>query len=152
MTTTSSSSFSWIKSAILRQACLDALVKLDPRALWKNPVMFVTAVGAVLSSFVLVRDGLGGHPSAFVLQITLWLWFTVLFANFRGGDGGRTRQGAGRLLARFPLTDLWRAGSIKRGNRASPHRSSSPATWSFARPTTSMPGDGDGGGRHRQRR
>ncbi|MGO9862361.1 MAG: potassium-transporting ATPase subunit KdpB [Terriglobales bacterium] len=64
---------------IIRRALVDALVKLDPRTMMKNPVMFVVEVGAVLTTVLLFRDK---HNFAFNLQITLWLWFTVLFANF----------------------------------------------------------------------
>jgi K+-transporting ATPase ATPase B chain len=68
---------------IVRRATLDSLVKLDPRNMMKNPVMFVVEVGSVATSILLVRDTLR-HQGAFGfnLQITLWLWFTVLFANF----------------------------------------------------------------------
>ena len=68
---------------IVRRALLDSLLKLDPRHMMKNPVMFVVEVGSVATSILLVRDVLR-HPGAFGfnLQITLWLWFTVLFANF----------------------------------------------------------------------
>ena len=68
---------------IVRRALLDSLVKLDPRNMMKNPVMFVVEVGSVATSILLVRDVLR-HQGAFGfnLQITLWLWFTVLFANF----------------------------------------------------------------------
>jgi K+-transporting ATPase ATPase B chain len=72
------------EGAILRRAALDALRKLDPRQQVKNPVMFVVLVGAILTTVLLIRDVLaGGTPdSGFNLQIALWLWFTVLFANF----------------------------------------------------------------------
>ncbi|HLM79576.1 MAG TPA: potassium-transporting ATPase subunit KdpB [Terriglobales bacterium] len=64
---------------IIRRALVDALVKLDPRTMMKNPVMFVVEVGSVVTTVLLF----GGKQSfAFNLQITLWLWFTVLFANF----------------------------------------------------------------------
>ena len=68
---------------ILGQASIDALRKLDPRLMVKNPVMFVVEVGSVLTSALLIDD-LINHRSGlgFNLQITLWLWFTVLFANF----------------------------------------------------------------------
>ncbi|HXR15410.1 MAG TPA: potassium-transporting ATPase subunit KdpB [Terriglobales bacterium] len=68
---------------IVRRALLDSLVKLDPRNMMKNPVMFVVEVGSVATSVLLIRDVLR-HQGAFGfnLQITLWLWFTVLFANF----------------------------------------------------------------------
>jgi len=68
---------------IVRQATLDSLVKLNPRKMMGNPVMFVVEVGSVITTILLARDV--SHPSGaltFDLQITLWLWFTVLFANF----------------------------------------------------------------------
>ncbi len=64
---------------IIRRALADAVVKLDPRTMMKNPVMFVVEVGAVVTTVLLFRDK---QSFAFNLQITLWLWFTVLFANF----------------------------------------------------------------------
>jgi len=68
---------------IVRRALWDSLVKLDPRNMMKNPVMFVVEVGSVATTVLLIRDLLK-HQGAFGfnLQITLWLWFTVLFANF----------------------------------------------------------------------
>src|ERR1700739_2130805 len=68
---------------ILKTAILDSFRKLHPRMMVKNPVMFVVEVGAVVTSIQLVREAL--QPAGqfgFGLQITLWLWFTVLFANF----------------------------------------------------------------------
>jgi K+-transporting ATPase ATPase B chain len=70
-------------SSIVAAALLDSVKKLDPRKMVKNPVMFVVEVGSVLTTLLLIdntvhlRAGFG-----FNLQITLWLWFTVLFANF----------------------------------------------------------------------
>jgi K+-transporting ATPase ATPase B chain len=68
---------------ILRNAIVDSFWKLDPRLMVKNPVMFVVEVGAVITLVVLVAN-LVQHTGnfRFGLQITLWLWFTVLFANF----------------------------------------------------------------------
>jgi K+-transporting ATPase ATPase B chain len=68
---------------IIRRSLSDAFVKLDPRIMMKNPVMFVVEIGSVITSIYLFRD-LAAHKHAlgFDLQITLWLWFTVLFANF----------------------------------------------------------------------
>src|ERR1700710_2783257 len=60
-----------------------AFVKLDPRTLIKNPVMFVLEVVSALTTVILLRDIVtGGGHIAFEFQIALWLWFTVLFANF----------------------------------------------------------------------
>lgn len=68
---------------IVATAAVDSLRKLDPRRMIRNPVMFVVEIGSVLTT-VLVMRGLGTHHGIpwFNLQITLWLWFTVLFANF----------------------------------------------------------------------
>jgi len=68
---------------ILRNAIVDSFWKLDPRLMVKNPVMFVVEVGAVITLVVLVSNLVQHHGDfRFGLQITLWLWFTVLFANF----------------------------------------------------------------------
>ena len=68
---------------IVRRAAKDSIVKLNPATLLKNPVMFVVEVGAALTTVFLIRDAvIGAHGLGFELQIDLWLWFTVLFANF----------------------------------------------------------------------
>jgi K+-transporting ATPase ATPase B chain len=68
---------------IVLPAIGSAFVKLDPRVLMKNPVMFVLEVVTALTTIILVRDLVtGGQNLAFEFQIVLWLWFTVLFANF----------------------------------------------------------------------
>jgi K+-transporting ATPase ATPase B chain len=68
---------------IVRKALLDSMIKLNPRTMMKNPVMFVVEVGSVITTVLLVQD-IVRHTGTFSfdLQITLWLWFTVLFANF----------------------------------------------------------------------
>ncbi|MGZ5852391.1 MAG: potassium-transporting ATPase subunit KdpB [Hyphomicrobium sp.] len=72
--------------SILRPAIVDSFKKLSPRVLAKNPVMFVVAVGSLLTTGLLVRD-IAHHaaehaPVWFSAAVTIWLWFTVLFANF----------------------------------------------------------------------
>ncbi len=68
---------------IVRTAAIGALVKLNPVTMLKNPVMFVVEVGSVLTTVLCVRDAIAGSPDlGFSFQITAWLWFTVLFANF----------------------------------------------------------------------
>jgi K+-transporting ATPase ATPase B chain len=69
-------------SKIIKQAIIDSFKKLDPRLLVKNPVMFIVGVGAVLSTIIVFRGIFTGSISSFNIQITIWLWFTVLFANF----------------------------------------------------------------------
>jgi len=70
-------------SKIMGRALGDAVVKLNPAAMVKNPVMFVVEIGCVITTIYSVRDLLLRHPTLrFDVQITSWLWFTVLFANF----------------------------------------------------------------------
>lgn len=71
------------RSLVLR-ALGDAFRKLDPRHQVRNPVMFVVEVGSVLTTLLLIQAlaGRAEAPTGFILAITLWLWFTVLFANF----------------------------------------------------------------------
>src|SRR5689334_19687750 len=70
--------------ALLRRAAAEAFPKLDPRLMVKNPVMFVVEVGSVITTLVLLQGLFGLIPVnlGFVFQVTVWLWFTVLFANF----------------------------------------------------------------------
>jgi len=67
--------------AILARAAVSSFMKLNPVSLLKNPVIFVTEVGAALTTIGLLAGG-AGESAGFALQISLWLWFTVLFANF----------------------------------------------------------------------
>src|SRR4051794_34558252 len=68
---------------ILRRATKDSFVKLNPIHLMRNPVMFVVEVGALLVTVFVLRDLIQGAKNVgFGAQISLWLWFTVLFANF----------------------------------------------------------------------
>ena len=80
-------------AAILRQASLDSLKKLDPRTQLKNPVMFITLLGAFLSFQQLFTSK---DPRSYVLQIALWLLFTVVFANFAES----VAEGRGKAQAR----------------------------------------------------
>jgi len=66
---------------IITQATFEAFKKLSPRSMLRNPVMFVTEVGAAITTLgIFLRSG--NEPMGFVIQVALWLWFTVLFANF----------------------------------------------------------------------
>ncbi len=73
-----------LSAEMLRRALLDSIIKLDPRNMVRNPVMFVVEVGSVLTT-VLWFQALGGQgeaPASFIGAVSIWLWFTVLFANF----------------------------------------------------------------------
>src|SRR4051794_22798355 len=70
-------SASMFEPAIMRRAVVDAVIKLDPRQMARNPVMFVVEIGSVLTTFLAIRD-----TDGFATLVAIWLWFTVLFANF----------------------------------------------------------------------
>ena len=83
MTKTYETSRAFRRELYLR-AVVDAFIKLDPRRMLRNPVMFVVEVGASLTTLLFIQSlvAAGEAPSWFIGMITLWLWFTVLFANF----------------------------------------------------------------------
>jgi len=111
----------------MRQALKDSLTKLDPRLQVKNPVMFVVLVGSVISLFEAFA-----HPSTFTWSITIWLFLTVIFANFaeamaegRGKPGGDLAQMRSETEARRLRPD----GT----EELVPAASSPRVTWWFAR-------------------
>jgi potassium-transporting ATPase ATP-binding subunit len=83
MTTTPRTATSMLDAAILWPALGQSFRKLDPRLMWRNPVMFVVEIVSTLTTVLFIRDLFtGGTHLGFALQINIWLWFTVLFANF----------------------------------------------------------------------
>jgi len=95
-----SKSFSLFERDIVVQAVVNSFKKLDPRQQLKNPVMFVVWVGSVLTTalFFQAISGQGEAPAGFILAVTLWLWFTVLFANFAEALAeGRSRAQAASM-------------------------------------------------------
>jgi potassium-transporting ATPase ATP-binding subunit len=92
-------------------ALADAFNKLDPRVQWRNPVMFVVYVGSAFTTALAVAQ-----PSAFTVLVALWLWFTVLFANFAEALAeGRSKAQAASLrgLKKKPGQRSWRAHTSK---------------------------------------
>src|SRR5580700_7368839 len=89
----STKSISLFDRDIMMKAVVDSFTKLDPRQQLKNPVMFVTLVGAVLTFQQLFTSK---EPTSYVLQIALWLLFTVVFANFAEA----VAEGRGKAQAR----------------------------------------------------
>ena len=82
-TTSTTADIGLFDGAILRRAAGQAVLKLNPRGLARNPVIFVTGLTSVLVTILVIRDGLVHAPTFGIgLQIAIWLWFTVLFANF----------------------------------------------------------------------
>src|SRR5580704_11743522 len=86
--------------SLLRPAVLDALRKLDPRIQWRNPVMFVVYIGSILTTALWFQAlaGQGEAPGWFIFNVAIWLWFTVLFANFAEALAeGRSKAQAANL-------------------------------------------------------
>ncbi len=69
---------------LYQRAGLDAFCKLNPRWMVRNPVMFVVEIGSLLTTVLWIQAlvGRGEAPASFIGAVTIWLWFTVLFANF----------------------------------------------------------------------
>lgn len=82
---------------ILTRAVLDSFRKLDPRWQYRNPVMFVCEVGALVTLIFFVRDLFSHGPAGFDFAISIWLWFTVLFANFAEA----VAEGRGKAQAEY---------------------------------------------------
>jgi len=76
--------FALFDPQLVKPAIRESFLKLDPRVQWRNPVMFVVYVGSIITTLLWLQalGGKGEAPAAFILSIALWLWFTVLFANF----------------------------------------------------------------------
>ena len=104
---------------LLKHAVVQSFPKLDPRQMVKNPVMFVVEIGCVLTTLVLLQGilGLAQVNLLFVSQITLWLWFTVLFANFAEAMAEARGKAQADTLRRTrretPAKLVQRDGSIK---------------------------------------
>jgi len=102
---------------LVRQAIKDSLAKLSPALMAKNPVMFVVEIGSVLTTAIWIRDLLthpaGAAPAWFTFNVALWLWFTVIFANFAEAlaEGrGKAQAAALRGLRKETMARLLRSG------------------------------------------
>ena len=76
---------SWfVDKALLKRAAIDSFRRMTPRYQWRNPVMFVVYVGSLLTTVLWIQAllGQGEAPAGFILAVMLWLWVTLLFANF----------------------------------------------------------------------
>src|SRR6187399_676743 len=94
--------------ALIGPALIDSFRKLDPRIQWRNPVMFVVYIGSILTTALWVQalGGAGEAPAWFILNVAIWLWFTVLFANFAEALAeGRSKAQAAAL--RGLRKDTW---------------------------------------------
>ena len=113
-------------AALMRQAAWDSVKRLTPRYQLKNPVMFVVWLGSLLTSglFVQALFGHGEAPAGFILAISLWLWFTVLFANFAEAMAeGRGRAQADALRGLRKTVLAKKLTEPKRGSKWYPQAS-----------------------------
>ena len=87
----------FVEPALLRPALVDSVRRLTPRYQWRNPVMFVVYIGSILTTLLWIQAliGQGEAPASFILAVTLWLWATLIFANFAEAIAeGRSRAQA----------------------------------------------------------
>ncbi len=111
---------------MVRRAVLDSFIKLSPRHMKSNPVMFVVELGSVLTTFYLIRDfgSSSSSENVFALSVVVWLWFTVLFANFAEA----VAEGRGKAQAE----------TLRRpGPRPSPTSSGATTWWRWRRASSS---------------
>src|SRR5437660_4660564 len=99
--TAKQTSLSWfVNPDLMKRALRDSFLRLTPRYQWRNPVMFVVYVGSILTTVLWVQAllGKGEAPAGFILAVTLWLWVTLLFANFAEAIAeGRSKAQAAAL-------------------------------------------------------
>jgi len=125
---------------LVKPAILDAFRKLDPRVQWRNPVMFVVYVGSILTAALWLKalSGAGEAPAGFTLTIALWLWFTVLFANFAEALAeGRSKAQAATLRGMKKQTHAKKLPEL----RPASERSVVPASWDTVAATDLRKGD-----------
>lgn len=101
-TVMSRKSLTLFDSTLIGPAIIDAFKKLHPRTQWRSPVMFVVYVGSIITTLLFIQSltGKGEASTGFILATTVWLWFTVLFANFAESMAeGRSKAQAASLRA-----------------------------------------------------
>ena len=106
--------------ALVAPAVADAFRKLDPRAQWRNPVMFVVYVGSIITTLLFIQSvtGSGEASPGFILAIALWLWVTVLFANFAEAMAeGRSKAQAASLRALKQTVSAKKLGAPHAGGK-----------------------------------
>ncbi|WP_034294582.1 potassium-transporting ATPase subunit KdpB [Herbaspirillum sp. RV1423] len=114
-----SSATQWMfDPVIVKPALIDSFKKLSPRAQWRNPVMFVVYLGSILTTLLYLQalNGHGEAPAGFILAVAVWLWFTVLFANFAEAlaEGRSKAQAASLRSAKKSVV----AKKLQRANRS----------------------------------
>ena len=105
---------------LVKPAIVASFTKLHQRVQWRNPVMFVVYIGSILTTLLWLQalQGRGEAPAGFILAVSVWLWFTVLFANFAEAlaEGRSTAQAASLR-------------GLKKSNRAKKYKAPADGTW-----------------------
>ena len=113
------SMLSWfVDKTLLKRAAIDSFRRMTPRYQWRNPVMFVVYVGSILTTILWVQAliGKGEAPAGFILAVTLWLWITLLFANFAEAIAeGRSKAQASSLKSARKDTVAKKLARAERG-------------------------------------
>ena len=112
-------SFLLLDPVLLKPAIAASFAKLSPRVQWRNPVMFVVYVGSILTTLLGLQalQGQGEAPAGFIFSVALWLWFTVLFANFAEALAeGRSKAQAASLRSLKKSTWAKKLGQPKHGS------------------------------------
>ena len=122
------STLSWfVDRGMFRTALIDSFRRLTPRYQWRNPVMFVVYIGSILTTILWLQaiTGKGEAPAGFILAVTIWLWVTLLFANFAEAiaEGRSKAQAASLKTARRDTM----AKKIASADRSAPQQAVSSA-------------------------
>ncbi len=115
--------FTLFDPALVGPAIAESFKKLDPRVQWRNPVMFVVYLGSLLTTLLWAQalGGRGDAPAGFILAVALWLWFTVLFANFAEALAeGRSKAQAAALRGTRKTVVAKRLREARYGAKADP--------------------------------
>src|SRR5580765_8467497 len=119
---------SWfIGRDLTKHALVDSFKRLTPRYQWRNPVMFVVYIGSILTTILWLQalTGKGEAAAGFILVVTLWLWVTLLFANFAEAIAeGRSKAQAASLKSARRDTTAKRLARPERGAAQTPTPSS----------------------------
>ena len=141
---------SWFLSrGLLKAALIDSFRRLTPRYQWRNPVMFVVYIGSILTTILWFQAlaGKGEAPAGFILAVTLWLWVTLLFANFAEAiaEGRSKAQAASLKSARKDTTAkrLLRGRSATRAQTPTPSSNLRKGDIVLVEQGDLVPGDGE---------
>ena len=117
-------SLTLLDPALLKPALWAALVKLNPAAQWRNPVMFVVYIGSIVTTLLWLQAPAGDPAAGFILAVSVWLWFTVLFANFAEALAeGRSKAQAASLRGMRQETWAKKLAAPKHGATWLPEKS-----------------------------